>query len=463
MVGNYNLSMAGSKEFPELVVAEDNETVRDLLLLLAKQRGIRAVAAVDGRAAMDLVRPETKAVLLDLEMPRWDGFQCLEYLAEKFPGIPAIILSSQDQASEAVRALKLGAVDYLTKPFDPEELFAVLFKAFELHRMKAENESLRDAVGESFQTDAMVAESAAMVSLMKKARKIAPLNSTVLLTGESGVGKGLLARTIHSLSARADKPFVTVSCPALPRELLESELFGHEKGAFTGAVKRRIGKIESAAGGTLFLDEIGELPLDLQPKLLNVLQDREFQRVGGEKTLKADIRLIAATNIDFEEKVADGSFRSDLYYRLSVIPLEVPSLRERPEEIEALCSKILTDIGRRRGDTRVKISAEALALCKIYSWPGNVREMENVLERCSAFCDGGVIQSIDLPRSFRTPMEEIDVNAITGLAGIPLAEIESAAVAQTLKLCGGNKSEVSRRLGISEKSVYNKIKLYGLS
>ena len=455
--------MPRSKESYELVVAEDSATARDLLLTLAKQRGIRAIAAEDGKAAMELVRPDTKAVLLDLGMPVWDGFRCLDYLAEKFPGLPAIVLSSQDQATEAVRALKLGAVDYVTKPFDPEELFAILFKAFELSRMRSENESLRDAVGESFQVDAMVAESAAMSSLMKKAQKIAPLNSSVLLTGESGVGKGLLARTIHSMSPRAGKPFVTVSCPALPRELLESELFGHEKGAFTGAVKRRIGKIESAAGGTLFLDEIGELPLDLQPKLLNVLQDREFQRVGGEATLTADIRLIAATNIDFEEKVADGSFRSDLYYRLSVIPLEVPPLRERPDEIGALCSKILSDIARRRGNEPITISADALALFMEYGWPGNVREMENILERCSAFCDEGVIQVKDLPESFKDVPERKDAVAVDGLAGMPLAEIEKTAITQTLKMCGGNKAEVSRRLGISEKSVYNKIKSYGIS
>jgi DNA-binding NtrC family response regulator len=258
---------------PELVVAEDNSTARDLLLLLTNQRGIRAVAAADGEAAMDLVGPSTKAVLLDLHMPKWDGFRCLEYLKENHPGVPAIVLSATDQAAEAVRALMLGALNYLTKPFDPEELFAVLYKAFDLHRMRQENETLRDAVGECVETAGMVVESAAMATLMEKARKIASLDASVLLTGESGVGKGLLARTIHSLSPRANRPFVTVSCPALPRELLESELFGHEKGAFTGAVKRRIGKIESAAGGTLFLDEIGELPMDLQPKLLNVLQE----------------------------------------------------------------------------------------------------------------------------------------------------------------------------------------------
>ena len=448
---------------PELVVAEDNNTARDLLLLLATQRGIRTVAAADGEAAMKLIGPATKAVLLDLHMPKWDGFRCLEYLAANHPGVPAVVLSAADQASEAVRALKLGAMDYLTKPFDPEELFAVLFKAFELHRMKEENETLRDAVGESVETGAMVAESPEMAALLAKTRKIAPLDASVLLTGESGVGKGVLARLIHSLSPRASRPFVTVSCPALPRELLESELFGHEKGAFTGAVKRRIGKIESAAGGTLFLDEIGELPMDLQPKLLNVLQDRQFQRVGGETTIKSDVRLIAATNIDFAAKIAEGSFREDLYYRLSVIPLEVPPLRERPAEIAPLTRKILIDIARRRGTPVVSLTPEAKMKFQNYRWPGNVREMENVLERCSAFCDAESITANDLPREFRPVPTQESRPAISGLAGISLEEIERAAMEQTLRLCEGNKAETARRLGISEKSVYNKLKYYGIT
>jgi len=448
---------------PELVVAEDNSTARDLLILLATRRGIRAVAAADGQTAMELIGPETKAVLLDLHMPKWDGFRCLEYLAAKHPRVPAVVLSAADQAAEAVRALKLGAMDYLTKPFDPEELFAVLFKAFELHRMKEENETLRDAVGESVETSAMVAESPAMAALMEKARRIAPLDASVLLTGESGVGKGLLARMIHSLSPRASRPFVTVSCPALPRELLESELFGHEKGAFTGAVKRRIGKIESAAGGTLFLDEIGELPMDLQPKLLNVLQDRQFQRVGGEVTIKADVRLIAATNIDFAAKIAEGTFREDLYYRLSVIPLEVPALRERPEEIAPLALRILKDIATRRGTPLATLTAEAMLVFQRYRWPGNVREMENVLERCSAFCDGVSITESDLPREFQASSGTSGAASLGGLAGLSLEEIERAAIEQTLRFCGGRKAETAKLLGISEKSVYNKLKAFDIS
>lgn len=449
---------------PELVVAEDNATARKLLVLLAAQRGIRTQAATNGQEAMELIGPETRAVLLDLHMPLWDGFRCLEYLATHHPLLPAVVLTAADHAADAVRALKLGAMDYLTKPFDPEELFAVLHKAFDLHRIREENEALRDAVGESTETHEMVADSPVMAQLLEKARKIAPLDVSVLLTGESGSGKGILARFIHSMSPRANQPFVTVSCPALPRELLESELFGHEKGAFTGAVKRRIGKIESAVGGTLFLDEIGDLPLDLQPKLLNVLQDREFQRVGGETTLQADVRVIAATNIDFATKIADGTFREDLYYRLSVIPLEVPPLRERAEEIAPLARQILTDIARRRRLPAAKLSAEALVLMQRHRWPGNVREMENVLERSSAFCSEGLIAASDLPAEFQPERgaSDDDSPVPNGLAGLALVEIEKAALVQTLRLCRGNKAEAARRLGLSEKSVYNKLKQYGI-
>ena len=450
---------------PELVVAEDNATARNLLMMLAAKRGIRAEAATDGQAAMALIGPNTKAVLLDLRMPQWDGFRCLEYLAEHHKNIPAVVLTAENHAADAVRALKLGAMDYLTKPFEPEELFTVLHKAFDLHRIREENDTLRDAVGESTETHQMVADSPVMAELMRQARKIAPLDVSVLLTGESGAGKGILARFIHSMSPRANRPFVTVSCPALPRELLESELFGHEKGSFTGAMRRHVGKIESAAGGTLFLDEIGDLPLDLQPKLLNVLQDRQFQRVGGEATLKADVRLISASNTDFVTKLADGTFREDLYYRLSVIPLKVPPLRERVDEIAPLARQILADIARRRGQPPTKLTAEALVLLQRYRWPGNVREMENVLERASAFCSESVITANDLPNEIH-PARDATVLASgvpEGLAGFSLAEIEKGALIQTLRLCHGNKAEAARRLGISEKSVYNKLKQYSIS
>jgi DNA-binding NtrC family response regulator len=308
----------------------------------------------------------------------------------------------------------------------------------------------------------MIAQSPGMIDLMEKAKKIAPLDAGILLTGESGVGKGILARRIHAMSPRADHPFVTVSCPALPRDLLESELFGHEKGAFTGAVKRRIGKIESARGGTLFLDEIGDLPIDLQPKLLSVLQDRQFHRVGGEKAIESNIRLIAATNIDFSEGMSDGSFRKDLYYRISAIPLEIPPLRERSEEIAPLIRHILADITSRRNTPMITLSEEAISVAEGYHWPGNIREMENVLERCSAFCRGHTINVSDLPAELHTsPCDDQAYSAAVHSAQ-SLKEIERTAIMQSLICCNGNRAETARRLGISEKSIYNKIRTYQL-
>ncbi|YCM42710.1 sigma-54 dependent transcriptional regulator [Verrucomicrobiaceae bacterium 227] len=445
----------------QLVVADDDATIRRLLTIHGQRAGFEVIAVEDGEEAMAVIDDETEVVLLDLNMPKLDGFGCLEWLAKKFPSLPAVVLSAADEVDLAVRAMKLGAMDYLTKPFDADELMAVLRNARRMSRAERENEGLREAIGGvSGPAVEVVASSEAMKLVISQAHKIASLDSTVLLTGESGVGKGMLARMIHSASHRADKPFVTVSCPAVPRELLESELFGHEKGAFTGAIKRRIGKIEAAAGGTLFLDEIGDLPIDLQPKLLNVLQDREFQRVGGEEFLKADVRIVAATNIDFEEKIKEGGFREDLYYRLSVIPLEIPPLRERLEGLADLSKHLLKKISGRQGRAKTLINEEALAVLECYDWPGNVRQLENVLERAAAFCDEGKIEEKDLPKEVRGT--SLDAPEILGIGGISLAELEKQALIQTLQLTGGNKAETARRLGVTEKSVYNKLKRHGL-
>ncbi|MGJ8726066.1 MAG: sigma-54-dependent transcriptional regulator [Roseibacillus sp.] len=451
-----------SQKKSQLIVADDDEVIRRIIGIHGHKQGYEVLEAEDGEEAMKLLDDETEVVLLDLNMPKLDGFGCLERMAKDYPSIPAVVLSAADEAADAVRAMKLGAVDYLTKPFDPDELMAVLANARRLRRAERENEGLRETIGGLGPQVPMVAESQVMEEVVRQAEKIAPLDSTVLLTGESGVGKGVLARLIHSNSLRHEKPFITVSCPALPRELLESELFGHEKGAFTGALKRRIGKIEAAKGGTLFLDEIGDLPMDLQPKLLNVLQDREFQRVGGEEILQADVRIIAATNIDFEQKIADGEFREDLYYRLSVIPIEIPPLRERIDGISHLTEALLGKIAGRQNRKKLTISAEALQILREYDWPGNVRQLENILERSAAFCDDGRIEAKDLPREVRRQSQEDSDLNISGLGGISLAQLEKEALTQTLRLCNGNKAETARRLGITEKSVYNKLKRHGL-
>jgi DNA-binding NtrC family response regulator len=449
-----------SEETPHLVVADDDETVRNLLTMQAERGGFTVQSAENGAEALDLVNDDTDVVLLDLQMPVLDGFGALERLAQEHPGLPAVVLTSVDEASDAVRAMKLGALDYLTKPFDPEELLAVLRNARRLRAAERENEQLREAIGGRGPAVEIVADSESMQEVISQATKVASLDSTILLTGESGVGKGMLARHIHANSGRGDQPFVTVSCPTLPRELLESELFGHEKGAFTGAVRRRRGKIEMARGGTLFLDEIGDLPIDLQPKLLNVLQERQFQRLGGEENLEADVRVIAATNLDLEQRMKEGQFREDLFYRLSVIPIEVPPLRERLEELRGLSDVMLKRIAQRGGRRNVKLSREAVAAMQAYDWPGNVRQLENVLERSAAFCEGGVVELKDLPGAVRGSEPSGRVPA--GIGGIALSDLERESLIQTLKLCNGNKAETARRLEITEKSVYNKLKRHGL-
>lgn len=447
-------------ETSKLVLADDDETVRNLLTMHAERGGFAVSCGENGAEALELVTEDTDVVLLDLQMPVLDGFGALERLGREHPGVPAIVLTSVDEAAEAVKAMKMGALDYLTKPFDPEELLAVLRNAKRLRRAELENEQLREALGGRGPAVQIVAESEAMKEVVGQAEKVASLDATILLTGESGVGKGMLSRHVHAKSERREQSFVTVSCPALPRELLESELFGHEKGAFTGAVRRRRGKIEMARGGTLFLDEIGDLPIDLQPKLLNVLQERQFQRLGGEETLEADVRIIAATNLDLEQRMKEGQFREDLFYRLSVIPIEVPPLRERLEELRELSEAMLGRIAPQAGRRKARLSKQALAAMQSYDWPGNVRQLENVLERAAAFCEDGMISVEDLPAAVRGSEPSGRVPA--GIGGIALSDLEREALVQTLALCKGNKAETARRLEVTEKSIYNKLKRHGL-
>ena len=345
--------------------------------------GFRPVAVENGAEVIPLLNDSVDAILLDINMPIMNGLECLKELNELGNKIPVIILSSDHEAEIAMQAVKLGALDYLTKPFDLDDLFTSLRNAKKISAIQQENsqlkEHLKDSISDSSGKINLVAQAPAIVKIQKQALKIAKLNSTILLTGESGTGKSVFARFIHAHSDRADKPFVTVSCPALPRELLESELFGHEKGAFTGAIKKRIGKIEAAAGGTLFLDEIGDLPIDLQPKLLNVLQDQEFSRVGGEKTIKSDVRIITATNVNLEEKIERKEFREDLFYRISVIPLELPSLRQQIENIIPLSLHFLNRISNARNTSIYTLSPEAQDALTSYLWPGNIRQLENLM------------------------------------------------------------------------------------
>jgi DNA-binding NtrC family response regulator len=449
-----------------ILVADDEESIRRLLDYNLRKCGLNPVLAIHGREAIALAEGDFACALVDLKMPEIDGMGVLNHFKQHWPDVPVVVMSAVGQIKEAVAAMKAGALEYVSKPFDLDEVVALVLSATRMGRALQENRQLKEAVARPVPDSEFVGQSAAVQQLLETVRRVAQLDSTVLITGESGVGKGVLARMIHRSSGRADGPFVTTSCPALPRELLESEMFGHERGAFTGALQRRIGRFEMAEGGTLFLDEIGDLPLLLQPKLLNVLQDRQYTRVGGAELIEADVRLVAATNIDLQEKVSAKEFREDLYYRLNVIPIQIPPLRERREDLPVLCQQILGRIARARRNEPIELSPRALELVSSYSWPGNVRELENMLERASAFCDGKILEERHLPGLLKSPSSSgrkgLPASAAPNIAGLTLEELEKMAIRQTLELCKQNKAATARHLGITEKSIYNKMARHGL-
>jgi DNA-binding NtrC family response regulator len=440
---------------PNLLIIDDDETIQRLLVIAAQDLGWRPVAAGSGPEGIGLLGADIEAVILDHGLPGMDGLQTLAKIREKSSDLPVIMLTGLNDAETAVQALRAGADDYLTKPFELKRLFDLLRQARINRRNPSEPTRERRKV---IPKVALHSENPQLRQLLDHMAKAAKLDSNILLTGESGTGKSFFAREIHRLSPRVDEEFITVSCPALPRELLESELFGHEKGSFTGATASRAGRFEQASKGTLFLDEIGDLPSSLQPKLLNVLQDREFFRVGGSKVLKTNARVIAATNVDLRRRVEDGTFREDLYYRLNIIELRIPALRERKEDIPAITNTILRQIAARRGTECWDLSVGAKDILREFAWPGNVRQLENILERVTAFSEESVLQSEDFLMLLGGQGE---VSAATG-RGLTLQEVEREAFVQTYLRTGKNKAKTARELGISERSVYNLLERHGL-
>ena len=440
---------------PNLLIVDDDETIQRLLVIAAKDHGWRPVAAGTGKEALALAGDSTEMVVLDHGLPDMDGISTLARLREHHRDLPVIMLTGLNDAETAVKALRAGAADYLTKPFELKRLFDLLR---ELRRERKEPAEALPPVAKAAR-GSMKSSSLKVRELLRRMEKAAALDSTILLTGESGTGKTYFAREIHRMSRRSGEEFITVSCPALPRELLESELFGHERGAFTGATASRAGRFEVASKGTLFLDEIGDLPQELQPKLLNVLQDREFFRVGGNKMLKTDTRVIAATNVDLRSRVQLGTFREDLYYRLNIIELHIPPLRERKEDIPGLAAEILARIASRRETVGWKVSPDAAKALLAFDWPGNVRQLENVLERATAFTDEEVLHERDLAPLLESHRE---APAIGSGRPMTLQELERDAFIQTYHLSGGNKAKTARALGISERSVYNLLERHGL-
>lgn len=442
---------------PNLLIVDDDETIQRLLVIAAQDLGWRPLASGTGLEALEMLDSGIEAVILDHGLPGMDGLQTLIRMRENFPDLPIIMLTGLNDAETAVQALRAGANDYLTKPFELKRLFDLLREAKQ--NRKPPMERVAQPVRSSKKT--LHSENPHLRQLLNHLAKAARLDSTILLTGESGTGKTYFAREIHRLGPRASEEFITVSCPALPRELLESELFGHERGAFTGATSSRAGRFEQASKGTLFLDEIGDLPSELQPKLLNVLQDREFFRVGGNKMLQTNARVIAATNVDLRSRVDAGQFREDLYYRLNIIELRIPSLRERREDIPALAGDILAQIARRRGAEGWYLTPRASDALQDYDWPGNVRQLENVLERATAFAEKPSLHVDDFLPLLETRRENSPAGGVAG-RGLTLQEVERDAFIQTYLRTGKNKAKTARELGISERSVYNLLGRHGL-
>ena len=436
-----------------ILVVDDDPGFRKLLETILTGAGyqVQTVGTV-GEALRLVAARQFHLVLSDLKLPDGEGLAVLRWLSENAPETPVVMLTAFGTIASAVEAMKLGAADYLGKPLSsPEELRLVVRRTLEQRQATAERELLREREQAHFACDRMIARDAAMAELLAMLRKVAPTNATVLLQGESGTGKELVARCIHSNSPRAARAFVAVNCAALSPTLIESELFGHEKGAFTGAVAQHLGRFERAHGGTLFLDEVGELDASLQAKLLRVLQEKSFERVGGRREITADVRVVAATNRNLKAMVAEGRFRQDLYYRLSAFPLEIPPLRRRPADIPELARFFLERAAASLGRPAPRLSQPALDRLLSYAWPGNVRELENMMERVAILVEGDVA-----PEDLSLPQAETS-------RPLRVKDIERRAIEEALEMNHGNRTRAARQLGISVRTLQYRLREYGIA
>ncbi len=449
-----------------ILIVDDDEALRESLHLLLVAESYDVVAADGAESALRHVDATPfDVVLCDLRMPGVDGLELLPQLARRLPGATLILMSAFGTADLAIEAMKRGAYDYLSKPFAPSELLLVLRKARERERLRRSNQTLRREVQRAVGDRAIVAASPAMIAVLELLERAAEFKSTVLLTGESGTGKEVLARAIHAQSPRRDDSFVAVNCAAIPEALLESELFGHAKGAFTGADRARRGLFVEADGGTLFLDEIGELPPPLQAKLLRVLQEEEVRPVGESKSRKVDVRVLAATARDLESDVGTGRFREDLFYRLNVVRVKVPPLRERREDIPLLLDHFLGHFREVLGRPVRTLTDDALAKLLAYRWPGNVRELENVVERAVILSEGERVGMRELPANVVDPEPGgDDVGPSAGDLSLRRARraVESELIQRALRATGGNRTHAARLLGISHRALLYKLKEYGI-
>jgi len=444
---------------PTLLVADDDPAVRQSLERTLTREGYQVVLAPDGQAALERLQAGgIDLVLTDLRMPGLTGLELLRAARVVAPDAGVILLTAFGTVEEAVKAIKEGATDFLTKPFQRAQLLRVIHQALEKRALIEQNRALQRRLDDLLQHGNIIGTSPAFRRLMTLVEQVASSSATVLIQGESGTGKELIAHQIHQRSPRRDGPCVAVNCAALPETLLESELFGYEKGAFTGAAGRKEGRFELADGGTLFLDEVADLSPVTQPKILRVLQEGEFERVGGTRTLRVDVRIVAATNQDLSALVRDKRFREDLFYRLNVITITAPSLRERREDIRVIAEHFLR-VYAAKNNRRLDqgFSEEALRRLEAYSWPGNVRELENVVERACVLARGAQIELADLPDTIAgsTPLPE---GVLTVKIGTTLAEIQQRVLEETLRLSQGNRTLTAKILGIDPKTVFRKLK-----
>lgn len=440
------------------MIVDDEKNTREGLKWVLESTGAEITLAENGEQALvRLGSQPVDVVLSDLKMPRMDGMELLEHVKEEFPETDFVILTGHGTVETAVQAMKRGAFDYLIKPVNIEELQLLVERIFEQKALKQENERLRREVDDRYGFESIIGRSPQMEQVFEKVRQVAPTKASVLIQGETGTGKELIAKAIHFNSPRRRKPFIAVNCGALSQTLLESELFGHEKGAFTGAIKQKAGRFELAHGGTIFLDEIGETTPELQVRLLRVLQEQEFERVGGMKPVKVDTRVVAATNRDLKKEVDAGRFREDLYYRLNVIRLDLPPLRDRVDDIPLLVNFYLKQFCKDHGRD-LMVNPKAMSLLQNYHWPGNVRQLRTVMESAVILSSGKEILPRNLPEEIRNDTQP--ANAIRLRVGMTVADAERELIRATLAELQGNKAKASRMLGLGRKTLYRKLEEY---
>ncbi len=445
---------------PNILVVEDEEKLRRVIQLRLTGEGYEVTQAGSAEEALPLAA-RANLILSDLRLPGIDGLELLALLRRQNTGAPVILMTAHGSVGAAVEAMKSGAADFLEKPFGLDHLSAVVHKALEMSTLRDENRKLKEELGRRYEIDNIIGRSRAMQEIFATVMRVAPTRSTVLLAGESGVGKDLIARAIHHYSPRKDKPLVKINCTTLPENLMESELFGYEKGAFTGATVSKPGKFEQADHGTVFLDEIGDVPPQIQVKLLRVLQEREFERLGSNKTLHIDVRVVAATNQDLRAALEQGTFREDLYYRLNVVPIDIPPLRERREDIPWLAEHFVKKLAPDAGSQVEGITNEALERLAGHNWPGNVRELENVIERSLVMARGTMLGAddirFDVGRQTLAPAGDFSLPS-----GMTLDQYEQEIIRQALKKADGNKSQAARLLGLTRNALRYRLSQMGI-